>query len=64
MSSYYVHVIRTDSDIDTGFGPFEDHSRAYNWAMSREERFMQHEWFDSFGFTAQAPVDGVKEVNR
>lgn len=60
--SFYVLVIRTDTDIETGYGPFDDRDAAQSMADRLNHRMDVPEWFDSAEVTTREPADGCRKV--
>lgn len=56
----YVRVIRTDTDIETGYGPFESADQAQSFADGLNNRLDLPEWFDSAEVIDHFPTDGCR----
>jgi hypothetical protein len=59
MSSYYVYIIRTDTDLDSGYGPYETRTQALAAQERLDERLSRFEWFDGTRLGQLEPQDGL-----
>lgn len=60
--SHYVKVIRTNSDIDTGYGPFDSYGAADDFAMGLARAVLSDgnwpNWLDDYVVSTSEPADG------
>jgi hypothetical protein len=60
--AHYVKVIRTDSDIQTGYGPFDCHADADEFAMDLARTVLSNgdwpNWLDDYVVSTSEPADG------
>lgn len=63
MSAHYVHIVRRDSDVDTGYGPYSDLTEARLCRAELTEKLDRHEWFDGCYASTIEPSDGLYPVS-
>jgi hypothetical protein len=59
MSFYYVYIVRTDTDLDSGYGPYETRLQALAAQQRIEHRLQKFEWFDGTRLGQLEPQDGL-----
>lgn len=59
MSTFYVNITRTDTDLDSGFGPYESRVQALAAQERIDERLTKFDWFDGSRIGTVEPQDSL-----